>query len=141
MSHKYSNFLMVLCTINNISNSVAVSVQGFQIMQDFLLTNMRQRFSVDKVISSQLINFVRFDVSRALISEPFTGLLVLTRTYLTCHWSLRKWQRVATNYKTTARKCLTGSQEYTNVLIVLARILAAMPHSADVERCISANNY
>ena len=37
-------------------------------------------------------------------------------------------------------KCLSSSQEYANVVIVLAQLLAAKPHSADVERCISANN-
>jgi len=33
-------------------------------MQDFLLTNVRKRFSIDEVISSQLVNFVRFDAER-----------------------------------------------------------------------------
>ena len=37
-------------------------------------------------------------------------------------------------------RCLSNSQEYSNVVIVLARILAAKSHSADVERRISANN-
>ncbi len=37
-------------------------------------------------------------------------------------------------------KCLSSSQHYPNLLATLARILAAKPHSADVERCISANN-
>jgi len=31
-------------------------------MQNFLLTNVRQRFSVDDVLSSQLVNFMRFNV-------------------------------------------------------------------------------
>jgi len=37
-------------------------------------------------------------------------------------------------------KCLSRSEEYPTVLTVLSRVLAAKPYSADVERCISANN-
>ena len=37
-------------------------------------------------------------------------------------------------------KCLSRSEEYSTVLTVLSRVLTAKPHSADVERCISANN-
>ena len=37
-------------------------------------------------------------------------------------------------------KCLSSRQEYPNVVIVLARILPANPHSAYVKRCIDANN-
>lgn len=37
-------------------------------------------------------------------------------------------------------KLSTNSDTYPNVLTVLSHILAARPHSADIERCISANN-
>ncbi|KAF0753973.1 E3 SUMO-protein ligase KIAA1586-like [Aphis craccivora] len=37
-------------------------------------------------------------------------------------------------------KFISGSQYYQNVLNILARILVAKPHSADVERLISTSN-
>ena len=57
-------------------------------------------------------------------------------------WGISKWTR--TCRQTAARigemKCLSRSEEYPTVLTVLSRVLAAKHYSADVERCVSANN-
>ena len=54
-----------------------------------------------------------------------------------------EFQALAAQSEVTAcdmTKCLSKSQEYPSMLLTLARLMAAKPHSADVERCISANN-
>lgn len=44
------------------------------------------------------------------------------------------------NLPEMVKRLALKSDSYPNMLTTLARILAAKPHSADVERCISANN-
>jgi len=90
-------------------------------MQDFLLTNVRQRFSIDEVISSQLVNFVRFDVESTDL-RAIHGAIGADQDISDLSLEFEEMAiSIATNYKTTARtivKCLTDSQEYPNVLIV-----------------------
>ena len=38
------------------------------------------------------------------------------------------------------KQLAANADSYPNVFCIMSRILAAKPHSADVERCISANN-
>jgi len=101
MSHKYSKFLMFLWTFNNLSNSVAVSVKVSKLCKTFYCQTCVNDSQLMKLYFPNLLILCDVMYVESTDLEPFTGLLVLTRTYLTCHWSLRK--RVATNYKTTAR--------------------------------------
>jgi len=107
-----------------------------------LVEFLHQRFSFDDVVTSQLVHFVRFDVQNTDLRAVHTAIAAdLDITELSV-----EFEELASQSKRKCKplpelvKCLSNSQEYPNVFTALARILAAKPHSADVERCISANN-
>jgi hypothetical protein len=118
--------------IDAVTNEISCSLVEF----------LKQRFSFDDVITSHLVHFVQFDVQNTDLTAVHTAIaadLDITELAL-------EFEELASHSQTTCKplpelvKCLSKSQEYPYVLIALARILAAKPHSADVERCISANN-
>jgi len=90
-------------------------------------------FSVDEVVTSQLVSFVQFQttvlhaVHKAIAADLDARNLML------------EYEEIAKPLPELV-KCLSRSEEYPTVLTVLSHVLAAKPYSADVERCISANN-
>jgi len=72
-------------------------------MQDFLLTNVRQRFSIDEVIFSHLVNFVRFVVESIDLQAVHgaTGADQDISDFLLEFEEMAT--SIATNYITTAR--------------------------------------
>jgi hypothetical protein len=110
---------------------------------DSLNEFLTQRFSLDSDIAKQLHDFVHFNQEKVDVRAVHTAIcsdLDLTAVSI-------EYQELASNKDFTSLKLadmvrwLTAANDsYKNVCIMLARILAAKPHSADVERCISANN-
>lgn len=117
-----------------IKNEIMCSLQEY----------LQKRFEIDEDILSILEPFVALN-SSADISEihsriaPDTDLASLFLQYqeLCEVHSLKLLSLPAL----VAHIATSSTQNnYCDILKVLARILAATPHSADVERCISANN-
>ena len=119
--------------IDAVCNEVVESLNEF----------LRQRFAVDSVITTKLYNFVHFNLEKVDIRSVHASVgpdLDLSTVSL-------EYQELASQQKFTCLrlnemvKTLSNAKKgYSNVCTMLARILAAKPHSADVERCISANN-
>ena len=114
-------------------------------MQRFITESLReflrQRFSLDDIITTHLVSFVRFDANVDLHAVHETIATDLDCTDLSLEFEeLRSEPDIVSKSLPDLVKCLATSDEYPNMLVALARVLAAKPHSADVERCISANN-
>lgn len=107
-----------------------------------LVEFLHQRFSLDDVVTSQLIHFVQFDVQKTDLTAVHKAIAAdLDITDLSLEFEeIASLSNIACKPLPELVQCLSKSLEYPNVLTALARILAAKPHSADVERCISANN-
>lgn len=106
---------------------------------------LRQRFSLDEALISSLVPFVKFDeknVNMREIHSAFGSDLDLAE--LSCEFTELANHRNVTSMKLPELVKHLASDDnaemYPNVLSMMSRILAAKPHSADVERCISANN-
>lgn len=119
----------------------AVRNEIVQSLSEFL----SQRFSLDEALISCLVPFVQFDEKNVNMREIHSAVgSDLDLAELSCEFT-----ELANHTKVTSMKlpelvkhlASNGNADlYRNVLIVMSRILAAKPHSADVERCISANN-
>ena len=116
-----------------VCNEIAASLTEF----------LRQRFEVKEELISLMIPFVQFDeqnVNLRKIHAVFGSDLDLAE--FSCEFSELACQKNLINMKLPdlVAKLASNADSHPNVLSVLSRILAAKPHSADVERCISANN-
>lgn len=116
-----------------VCNEIAASLTEF----------LRQRFEVNEELISLLIPFVQFDeqnVNLRKIHAVFGSDLDLPE--FSCEFSELACQEklIAMKLPDLVAKLSSNADSYPNVLSVLSRILAAKPHSADVERCISASN-
>ena len=108
---------------------------------DSLNEFLRQRFSIDDVVISNLVSFTHFhaDVDLHAVHESIASDMDVAALPLEFH-ELAARVELASMSLPDVVKCLAKSDEYPTMLTALSRILAAKPHSADVERCISANN-
>lgn len=107
-----------------------------------LVEFITQRFSIDESLFATVIPLVRFD-------QENVDLRAVHRL-IGCDLDLAamslEYAELASSKTLTSLKLpqlverLALSDDYPAMLTILARILAAKPHSADVERCISANN-
>lgn len=153
-------------TENNQHNEIAVSLKGIQLSSDeferrgahnrkrdfktvrrdiinAVTDSFTKRFAVDKDLLNLAIPFVNFDKDTVNLREfhkffcPDLDLCSLQFDELNQSKDFKdlnlvqKVFRLANNDETSS---------YKEILIALARIMAATPHSADCERSISANN-
>lgn len=106
---------------------------------------LTERFQIDDELFEKIEPFVKFekDANIEAIHSSIAPDLNLANLYL-------QFSDFSNQSETVGNKSLNevithlaktdGSRElYKELLIVLARIAACTPHSADVERCISAN--
>jgi hypothetical protein len=108
-----------------------------------LIEFLCQRFSADEAMISLLVPFVQFDeanVNLRQIHDVFGSDLDITE--LSCEFTELAAQKNVTSLKLPqlVKQLAANADSYPNVLCIMSRILAAKPHSADVERCISTNN-
>lgn len=106
---------------------------------------LRQRFSLDEAVFSRLFPFVHFDEDNVNMHEVHDLIgSDLDLAQLSCEFKeLAKHRNVTRMNLADLVKHLASkdnAEMYPNILCIMSRILAAKPHSADVERCISANN-
>lgn len=108
---------------------------------------MNERFNVDKTLLQKILPFLNFqrdadiktvheilepDLSLANLNLQFMDIVNNSELLIT---DLNLNQKILRLAKTNeSRNC------FGELITVLARIAAATPHSADVERCISSNN-
>ena len=104
---------------------------------------LQQRFSIDQVLLSALIPFLKFDtknVNLRAVHNAICNDLDLAELSIEFH-ELSDNKDISTSKLCQVVKRLASANDaYPNMLTVCSRILAAKPHSADVERCISSNN-
>ena len=93
------------------------------------------------MVISNLVSFTHFyaDVDLRAVHESVASDMDVAALSLEFH-ELAARVELASMSLPDMVKCLAESDEYPTMLTDLSRILAAKPHSADVERCISANN-
>lgn len=110
-----------------------------------LRTFLRERFVVEEEIMTVLSPFISFDRTNTDIEEihrfiaPDVDLVSLNLQFREiCAKPLVKKMPLRSLVSHLAQN--DESSCYEEILIVLARLIAATPHSADVERSISANN-
>lgn len=110
-----------------------------------LRTFLRERFVVEEEIMEILSPFVRFDRANSNIEEihkfiaPDVDLASLNLQFREiCDKPHVKKMALTSLVSHLAKN--DNNSSYEEILIVLARLIAATPHSADVERSISANN-
>ena len=107
-----------------------------------LVEFLRQRFSIDEGVISQLAAFVHFDTQNVNLRTVHKAIAIdLDITELSLEFDELSQERLTKERSLPDLvKCLVKSEHFSNVLTVLCRILAAKPHSADMERVKSANN-
>lgn len=105
-----------------------------------------ERFQIDDELLEKIDPFVKFEKSADIekIHSMLTPDLELPNLFL-------QFQDISSRPDIVKEKSLNeiivhllktdaSRQSYKELIIVLARITGCTPHSADVERCISANN-
>lgn len=111
---------------------------------DGLVEFLTQRFAIDNIQIEKLSAFVRFDADKVDMVAVHQAIAPdLDITELSMEFSEQATDKDFTtlNLPEMVKRLSTKASDcYTNTLKALARLLAAKPHSADVERCISANN-
>jgi hypothetical protein len=109
---------------------------------DSLVEFLTQRFSIDEPLFATLVPLADFDTAsvdlRAVHGLIGCNLDLATMSLEYCDVANSK---VLTGLKLLQLvQRLASSDDYPNMLTIMAQILAAKPHFADMERCISANN-
>jgi hypothetical protein len=119
--------------VKTVQNEIAESLVEF----------LHQRFSVDDALLAILIPFIHYDqrdvdlraVHRVIGCDLDLAAMALEYADLTTSKSL-----TCLKLPELVQRLASSAEDYPNMLTVMARILAAKPRSADVERCISATN-
>lgn len=123
--------------------------KDFECLRRSILNSLRaflsERFVVEDKIMNLLSPFVSFDRMNTKIEEiheffaPDTDLALLSLQFREiCDSVQMKKMTLAGLVSHLAKN--DKSSSYGEILTLLARLIAATPHSADVERSISANN-
>ena len=104
-----------------------------------------KRFSADEELIALLVPFVHFDeanVNLHQIHAVFGSDLDITELSFEFTEVASQKYVASLELPRLVKQLAANADSYPNVLCILSRIglLAAKPHSADVERCISANN-
>lgn len=113
-------------------------------MVDF--TSIRFSTEADEACST-MVPFFKFhkevesvrSVHKLLATDQNLSELYVQFLYICNHEQLRK-KSPPNLLKHLVQSQKDTTQSFSNIMIVLARMIAATPHSADVERSISANN-
>ena len=116
--------------VSDKSDFAAVRNEVAYTLQEFLC----RRFSVDEIVTSQLVSFVQFQTTADLhaVHKAIAADLDV-RNLMLEYEELASERELVAKPPTELVKCLCRSEEYPTVLTVLSRVLAAKPHSADVE--------
>lgn len=112
---------------------------------DHLSNFIEKRFEIDNELIEVASPFIKLDIINtnvAKMHELISPDLDVTALYLQFRelCGVEKLKQMNLQGLVSHLKNSTHASSYTEVLTVLARILAATPHSADCERVISANN-
>ena len=108
-----------------------------------LLEFIKQRFSMDEPLVSTLVPLVKLDKANTDLRAVHRLIgcdLDLAEMSLEFAELANPQKKLASLPSPQLVRYMSFTDCYPIMSTVMARILAAKPHSADVERCISANN-